>query len=143
MNEKDRGFILEVSQLLAQAEHYGVKADLPEGIRAISVSDTLATQWSERLDAIYRSAEAEQEHFYPLVGRLGDLVQDNPEFFGAQWGDSCLEKAADKLEELIGEYKQKRFIELGTYDEKTISGDGAPKPVTGCFRETKSKEVVR
>ena len=102
MNAEDRGFIFELSQALEQADRLGADADSPEGARNIQISDTLARQWARRLFDIWESAEMEQVHFYPHLVRLIGLVQGNPEFFGARCGESCLEKAADKLEGLIG-----------------------------------------
>ena len=48
------------------------------------------------------------QHYYsrePSIKRIQELVQDNPEFFGALLGDDKLDKAADRLEELIGGWK--------------------------------------
>jgi hypothetical protein len=39
------------------------------------------------------------------ITRIIGLVQENPEFFGAEYNDSCLEKAAEKLEQLVEEWK--------------------------------------
>lgn len=42
------------------------------------------------------------------LARIQDLVQDNQEFFGAKLGVSCLEAAANKLEALIQEWRNRK-----------------------------------
>ncbi len=81
---------------------------------------------------------AQQEYFQPEILRLIGLVQDNPEFFGAKLADSCLEKAADKLEELIEEHEAEEHRQIGTYDELTVPGPTAAMAATNladAFRE--------
>ena len=47
------------------------------------------------------------EIYKPCV-KMISLVQDNPEFFRAKIGDSCIERAAVTLERLVGESKNKK-----------------------------------
>ena len=42
---------------------------------------------------------------YKPVHRITKLVRDYPEFFEAGIGDPCMEKAADKLEKIINEWR--------------------------------------
>ena len=40
--------------------------------------------------------------------RIQDLVQENQKFFGARVGDSCLETAANKLEALVQDWRNRK-----------------------------------
>ncbi len=41
----------------------------------------------------------------PSIRRIQGLVEDNPEFFNAGWGEDLMARAADKLEELVLAWK--------------------------------------
>lgn len=52
MEESDRAYLLELAQALDDARRMGGERDVPEGVRYIQISDTLARQIAARLREI-------------------------------------------------------------------------------------------